>query len=94
VARTATAISYAVLATDYYVGVTDTSAARTISLPNAPTTNQIFVIKDESFAASVNNISITTVGGTVLVDNLTTIKIVQNGGSVKVLFNGTAYMVI
>jgi Flp pilus assembly pilin Flp len=91
IARTATAISYTVLVTDYYVGVTDTSAARTMSLPNAPTTNQVFVIKDESGAASVNNISITTVGGAVLLDGLTTIKISQNYGAVKVIFNGTSY---
>jgi hypothetical protein len=91
VARTATAISYTVLVTDFIVSVTDTSAVRTISLPNAPTTNQFFVIKDESGAASVNNISITTVGGTITLDGLTTQKIISNYGSISFYFNGTNY---
>ena len=91
IARTATAISYTVLSTDFVVADTDTTAVRTISLPNAPTTGQMFVIKDESGASSVNNISVTTVGGAVTIDGLTSQKIISNWGSITVYFNGTAY---
>jgi hypothetical protein len=55
--RTATAISYTALTTDIFVGVTDTSAARTITLPLAAN-GLILIIKDESGGAATNNITI------------------------------------
>lgn len=94
VQRTATATSYSVLATDYVVGVTDTTAARTMTLPSAPNNNQVFVIKDETGAASINNISVTVSGGSITIDGLTTVKLNSNYGSMTVYFNGTAYFII
>jgi len=45
------------------IGVTDTSSARTIDLSTASTdSGRIFIIKDESGAANVNNITVTTEG--------------------------------
>lgn len=92
--RTATAVSANVAATDYIIAVTDTTAARTITLLASPTTNQKFIIKDESGAASINNISITVSGGSITIDGLTTQKIYTNYGSLTVYFNGTAYFII
>jgi hypothetical protein len=94
VKRTATAISYTVLVTDYYIGITDNSAARTITLPAAPSTNQIFVIKDEAgTAASTNNITITVAGGIITIDGSTTKLLNVNYQSVSVIFNGISYFI-
>lgn len=92
--RTATAVSANVAATDYIIAVTDTTAARTITLLASPTTNQVFIIKDESGAASINNISVTVSGGSITIDGLTTQKIYTNYGSITVYFNGTSYFII
>jgi hypothetical protein len=86
------AYPYTVLATDYIVEV-DTSAARTIRLPNAPTTGQVFVIKDITGTAQTFNISLTTVGGAVTIDGLTTQTMNVNYGSITVFFSGTAYFI-
>lgn len=94
VARTAPgAYPYAVLTTDYIVEV-NTGSARTIQLPNAPTTGQQFVIKDVTGTASSFNISLTTVGGAVTIDGATTYTINTNYAAIKVYFNGTSYFII
>ena len=81
---------YTVQSTDYFIGV-NTSAARTILLPNAPETLQVFVIKDLIGLAASNNITITTPGGTVLIDGATSQTISQNRGAISYMFNGAAY---
>lgn len=86
------AYPYNVLTTDYIVEV-DTSAARTIRLPNAPTTGQVFTIKDVTGTAAAFNISLTTVGGVVLIDGLATQTMNVNYGSITVFFSGTAYFI-
>lgn len=57
--RTAVASSpYAVLNSDYYLGV-DTTSARTINLPNSSLAiGQVFIIADETGSAGTNNITI------------------------------------
>lgn len=87
------AYPYNVLTTDYVVEV-DTSVARTIRLPNAPATGQVFIIKDVVGSAAANNISLTTVGGAVLIDGAATQTLNVNYGSVTVFFSGTAYFII
>jgi hypothetical protein len=83
----------------YYVGVTDTSSSRTINLPDSTTSpppgaGQIFIIKDESLAAATNNITITTVSTTPLIEGASTAVINTNGGSVVVRYDGTNYFII
>ena len=87
------AYPYAVLSTDYIVEV-DTSAARTIQLPNAPSTGQQYVIKDVVGTASSFNITLTTVGGSVTIDGATSYIINTNYAAIKVYFNGTSYFII
>ncbi len=87
------AYPYNVLTTDYVVLV-DTSVARTIRLPNAPTTNQVFEIKDNVGTAAANNITLTTVGGAVTIDGAVSVTLNQNWMSAKVLFNGTSYRIL
>jgi hypothetical protein len=83
---------YVALATDYYISV-NTGSAITIQLPNAPTTNRLFIIKDRTGNATVNHISVTTVGGAVTIDGQTTYTLAGNFGSIQLLFNGTSYEV-
>lgn len=95
---TKTATSYVALRTDYYIGVTNTAAARTITLPNtgsttlAPFIGQVFIIKDESGAAGTNNITVTPNGGNI--DGAASYVINTNYGRVEILFDGTNYFVI
>lgn len=83
---------YTVLAADYFLAVS-TASARTIQLPNSPTTGRVYVIKDSTGQGGTNNISVTTVGGVVTIDGLTTYTINANYQSISVVFNGTSYMV-
>lgn len=83
---------YVVLNTDYYLSV-NTGSARTINLPNAPSTGRGFVIKDTSGTANTNNITVTTVGGVVTIDGSTSYVINQSYGAINLIFNGTSYEV-
>lgn len=87
------AYPYTVLSSDYIVLV-DTSAIRTINLPNAPTTNTTYVIKDNVGSAGTNNITLTTVGGAVTIDGATSQTLAANWISYTVIFNGTSYRII
>jgi hypothetical protein len=84
---------YTALATDYYISCISSGGAIEIKLPNAPTTNRLFIIKDNAGDASVNNITITTVGGSVLIDGATSYVIAGNYGAVSLLFNSVGYEV-
>lgn len=83
----------------YYLGITDTSVARTVTLPDTtssapPQIDQVFIIKDESGGATTNNITVTTASGTTLIDGATTYVINTNYGFIEVLYNGTNYHII
>ena len=84
---------YTVLATDYYISCVSSGGTITIKLPNAPTTNRLFIIKDQSGDASTSNISVTTAGGSVTIDGQTTYTLVSNYSAINLLFNGTSYEV-
>jgi hypothetical protein len=84
---------YAALSSDLFLGVTTSSLAITVQLPNAPATGQNYVIKDVSGNAATNNITVTTVGGSVTIDGVTSYTMNTNYESINVLFNGSAYLV-
>ena len=89
---TRSAISYTGLSTDVYIGITDTSIARTVSLPSSQIiTNQIFIIKDEGGLAGTNNITISVVGGVKKIDGASANVINTNYGSIRVIYDGTNY---
>ena len=96
--RRTVAISSTVANTDYYIGVTSTAAARTITLPHSSTTNlkpykgQCFKVKDESGAAGTNNITVAPNGGNI--DGAANYVINTNYGFVEVMFDGTNYFKI
>jgi len=88
-----TAVTTAAVRGDMYIGVTDTSAVRTITLPNAtPAASSFYLgqqltIKDEGGLAGTNNITITPASGTI--DGAASIVINTNYGSSTVIFDGT-----
>lgn len=84
---------YTVLSTDYFLGCQTSTGVISILLPNAPATGRAFVIKDSTGNASTNNITVTTVGGVVLIDAATSYTISVNYESINVLFDGTKYEV-
>lgn len=85
-----TTTPYVVTATDYYLSV-NTGIAITIQLPNAPTQYRTFIIKDRTGNAAVNNITVTTVGGVVLIDGAASQIMNANFESLNLLFNGVGY---
>jgi len=87
-----TTTPYTVLTTDYYLSVA-TGTAKTIRLPNAPSTGRVFVIKDTTGSANSNNITVTTVGGVVTIDGSTSYTVNLAYGSLQLVFNGTSYEV-
>ena len=90
------AISYTMLFDDYYIGVSNTSALRTISLPSNPVPNALYIIKDESLAAATNNITVNVNGATGTIDGATTAVISINGGSITLKADsaGVNYFII
>lgn len=80
--------------TDYCLVVTSTASPRTVTVPNASNSNQIYVIKDGSGGAATNNITVTTPGGTKTFDGATSYVINTNYGSVTLIYDGTNYLII
>lgn len=95
VKRTATATTYTVLATDYYIGVTSTAAARTINLEAAATAGagRVLIIKDESGGAGTNNITIDG-NGAETIDGAGTLVIATNYGVATIICSGTAWFTV
>ncbi len=91
---TATAISYQVLGTDAIIGVTNNSAARTITMPNSGLqAGQVWTVKDEAGTAqSANNITISGNGSNI--DGASTYVINTNFGSVQLYWSGSAFFII
>jgi len=84
--------TYVVLPTDYFISCDSTLGLITIQLPNAPTTYDTFVIKDRTGTATIADpITVTTVGGVVLIDGLTSNLLTDAFDSEELLFNGTSY---
>ena len=87
------ATPYVVLSTDAFIGVNTSALAITINLPNAPVTGKVYIIKDVSGNAAALNITVTTVGGVVLIDAAATYVMNTAYEAINVLFNGTKYLV-
>lgn len=87
-----TATSYTATKDDYYIGVTNTAAPRTITLPaldSVPEWIQ-FVVKDESGGAGANNITIDG-DGAETIDGAATKVINTNYGAVRLTRSSTAW---
>ncbi len=84
---------YTATATDLYISCDSTAGPIKILLPNTPTTYREFIIKDRTGQSSLNNISVTTPGGSVTIDGETTYTLADNRSSIQLIFNGTNYEV-
>ena len=84
---------YTVLSTDYFLSVDSSGGPVTINLPNAPTTNQQFIIKDRLGQSLVNNITIKSLGGVTTIDQQASYTFVDNFESLECLYNSSNYEV-
>jgi hypothetical protein len=74
---------------DYWLGVTDTGSARTVTLPTAVgVSGRVFVVKDESGAAGTHNITLATQGSETI-DGAGSLAISTNYGSSRVMSDGS-----
>jgi len=85
------ATPYLVLPADLYLSVDTSALLITIQLPNAPAPNTIFIIKDRTGNADIRNISVTTLGGAVLIDGVATFVMNTSYEAIMVLFNGVSF---
>ncbi len=86
-------ITYVVTDTDYFISVDYFLGSVVIQLPNTTTQYRIFTVKDRIGDASDPDfsISITTVGGVVLIDGVTVYEFDEDFESTDILWNGTSY---
>jgi hypothetical protein len=94
VTSVSSAVDYVVLTNNFQIVITDTSVARTVTLPASPTTYQQFRIKDGSFAAGTNNITVQVSGGVKTIDGALTAVININGGYLTVMYDGSNYLIV
>lgn len=84
---------YTVLSTDEYLSCDVSAGVLTIKLPDAPTTGRVIRVKDSLGAAAGFNITVTTVGGVVLIDGGTSFVMNTAYEAANFIFNGTSYEV-
>lgn len=87
---------YTVLSTDQFIGVDVTGGAVTVKLPNAPSTGRVIRIKNTAGDPSPvgsSPISVTTVGGTVTIEGVTTYTINVKLVSISLIFDGSNYRI-
>ncbi len=83
---------YIVNSTDYYLSVDTSGSAITIELPNAPTTYRNFIVKDRTGQAGAGHaITITTVGGALLIDGQPSFILDDSFDSINLIFNSSSY---
>lgn len=85
---------YTVLAFDQFLSVDSTGGAISILLEDAPAVGRVVIIKDSTgTAVGANSMTITTVGGAVLVDGATTFTMNSAYQAINVVFDGSKYLV-
>ena len=91
VQRTAVAADYAVTDSDYYIGVTNTAAERSITLCQASgRTGRVYIIKDESGGAAAHPISVRARTAE-KIDGEATLTISTNHGVLRIISSGTSW---
>ena len=84
---------YTVLSTDYYLSCDVSSGVLEIDLPDAGNQGRVVIVKDSGGDAATNNITVTTVTGTDLIDGATTFVMNTNYEAANFLDNGTSWEV-
>lgn len=86
--RTTTATNASADGTMFVISVTDTTAPRTITLPNDGGLDRTWFVLDESLGAATNNITVQVQGGGTI-NGVSTYVINTNGGSAQFINTGT-----
>lgn len=84
---------YTVLSTDYFISVDSSGGPVIINLPNAPTSNQQFIVKDRLGTSAANNITVKSLSGITTVDTLASYVFVDNFESLECLYHSSNYEV-
>jgi hypothetical protein len=82
---------YTVTATDYFISVDASGGSVIINLPDAPTANRQFIIKDRLGQSQVNNITIKSLTGASTIDGQASYLFNDNYESLECLFHGNNY---
>jgi hypothetical protein len=82
---------YTVLATDEYISVDCSAGVVSLLFPNAATTGREYIIKDRTGNANINNISVTSVGGAINFDGVTTYTMNTQYSAINIIGNSTSY---
>lgn len=91
--RTVNTTPYNAVNIDYYLAVDASGSPITINLPNTTTIGRVFTVKDYLGQANINNINVTTPGGTVLFDGFTLYTLNAQYQSANFIFDGTNYQI-
>lgn len=83
--------TYTATATDYFLSCDSTAGAITIKLPDAPTSNRQFVIKDRTGTAATNNITVESATGASTIDGNATYTFVDAYESLECLYHSSNY---
>lgn len=84
--------NYTVLETDFIIHKTAIGAGDTVTLPEAPETGQVFIIKDANGGAGANNLIIDTTGAPTI-DGAGSVTLTTNYSFLMVYFDGTNYSI-
>lgn len=84
---------YTVTATDYFISVDASGGAVTINLPDAPTQNRQFIVKDRLGQASTNNITVKSLSGVTTIDGQASYTFVDAYESLECLYHTANYEV-
>lgn len=84
---------YTVTPTDYFLSVDSSVGPVTINLPDSPSSNREFVVKDRLGQSSTNHITVKSLTGASTVDGQASYTFVDNYESLECLFNGANYEV-
>jgi len=82
---------YTVTPTDYFISVDATAGPVTINLPDSPTSNRQFIIKDRLGQSQANNITIKSLTGASTIDGQPNYMFVDNYESLECLFHTANY---
>lgn len=82
---------YTVLTDDVYLSVDSTGGPIMILLPDAAFSGEPYIIKDRTGTSATNNIIVTTVGGAVTIDGLTSFIMNSAYQSISLVGNSVSY---
>lgn len=82
---------YIVLPTDTFISADTSGGPITVLLPNTTSTGREIIVKDRTGNSSTNNLTVTTVGGIVTIDGMTTYVFTDAYESVDLMFGSSVY---